>query len=312
VVTGADYGEYSLFANITKAKLLKGGQAMKASLQTSMATRNCTIFTADSYNNLLNRSVRGVIDTLGDKSPPEQQRVTAADLFGFASKFIPKIDLDVVLRLGQNSYKQSHRIPTHSNFTRVVNSVLNMEATYLTPQKLNTILTSDEAKKGFISSFSSGHYRKLPTQLKVLYPPSPKTSTMVNRLNTLGTNLQNPLYSGIMDIHINKVMQVQVLNGYETNAVGELLLDRPIWKKLEASDLNANILCRLVPYTNSHLHVGHPEYLEMPVFDRLFFVAGKEVSNEVVNKISDNLVPDRVTDNNTLTQDPKYVRTGLL
>ena len=116
-----------------------------------------------------------------------------------------------------------------------------------------------------------------------------------------------------MDIHINRVVEVQVLDGYEMNAYGELLLDKPKWKKIAPEDLQSNIVCRLIPYQHSTIQVGHPNYLEMPVFDKIFMIRGQSVTDETKNPILNPAVADVVSSVQTPANvEPKYIETGIL
>ena len=81
--------------------------------------------------------------------------------------------------------------------------------------------------------------------------------------------------AAFFDFQFNMIMELQILEGFEDGANGRKLVDRPIWRKVVKSDLNANSVCRLVPYSNGELNTAAPPYLDMPVFDSVFMVEAK-------------------------------------
>ena len=318
-VNPADYGKYT-FPSITLNALVRGAQEIKSSLRTNMELRNCTIYTKDSHNALLGRVTKGIYD-IEFLEEEKQKKVLATNLLGVDDGFNAEVgassNLDDTSKntkgMSQNTVKQTYRIPSQMKCVQVFGATLDVEAPYLTPTKLNMLLNSPETKNKYAHSFSYNNYKLLPTQVKMLHRPNTRAATAANLLNTVGNNFQNPSFSGLMDIHINRVVEVQVLDGYEMNAYGELLLDKPKWKKIAPEDLQSNIVCRLIPYQHSTIQVGHPNYLEMPVFDKIFMIRGQSVTDETKNPILNPAVADVVSSVQTSANvEPKYIETGIL
>lgn len=95
-------------------------------------------------------------------------------------------------------------------------------------------------------------------------------------------------YDGFVDIHLNKTVEIQVLEGFNTmedDTGSILIMDSPRWRKAVAQDFDYTVLCRLVPYQNDALKITHPSYLNMTVFDEMFIVKGRLTEAQGVNPV---------------------------
>jgi hypothetical protein len=166
----------------------------------------------------------------------------------------------------------------------ILRNVLQSNSTTMGPVQFN-MRASDPAYRQFIASIIE---EPLPISLYLLTkravanPPAFLEGPTTLNLGILPDSSQG----GIFDMHFNKVMELQVLVGFEEpgqrigdsnfaeQSSGTVLVDRPIWRKFQKADLETNSICRLIPYDNSGIGVAHPSYLEMPVFDHIFLVEG--------------------------------------
>jgi hypothetical protein len=178
-----------------------------------------------------------------------------------------------------DSFTRPGNIPANG----VMRSILIDEGLQLNPTSFSSLTTDDEFQDSrFFESVIS-----LPAPMKLLaflYVtanvaqrfqllaswPTTQSPTRVLALPDI-TGTEN---MGFFDIHFNKIVELQVLAGFEMSATGGPLVDHPIWRKATAPDLAANSVCRYVPYANSDIKTAQPEYLDMPIFDSIFLVEG--------------------------------------
>jgi len=165
----------------------------------------------------------------------------------------------------------------------ILRNVLQSNSMTMGPVQFNHRVT-DLSYRQFIASIIE---ESLPISLYLLTKRAvARPPAFLEGPTTLNAELRDQNHGGIFDMHFNKVMELQVLVGFEEpgqrvgdgnfaeQSSGTVLVDRPIWRKFQKADLETNSICRLIPYDNSGIGVAHPSYLEMPVFDHIFLVEG--------------------------------------
>ena len=170
-------------------------------------------------------------------------------------------------------YLKSLRSTVMSSPNAILRNVLQADDTTMGPVRFN----KKAARAAYRQAIGDMSPTALPTSLKLLVKQViPQDPIFVDVTATLNNEVRFANHGGIFDIHFNKVMELQVLVGFESpeQSSGTVLVDRPIWRKFHKEDLETNSICRLIPYDNSGIGVAHPSYLEMPVFDHIFLVEG--------------------------------------
>jgi hypothetical protein len=170
-------------------------------------------------------------------------------------------------------YLRSLKSTIMSSPNAILRNVLQADDTTMGPIRFN----KKAARAAYRQTIGDIVPTILPTSLKLLVKQvTPQSPIFVDVTATLNNEVRFANHGGIFDIHFNKVVELQVLEGFESpeQSSGAVLVDRPIWRKFEERDLETNSICRLIPYDNSGIGVAHPSYLEMPVFDHIFLVEG--------------------------------------
>jgi len=84
--------------------------------------------------------------------------------------------------------------------------------------------------------------------------------------------------AGAFYINYMKLMEVQVLQGFDKSSTGELLLNRPNWRTLKESEDWSDkegaktLICRLKPYYHSELRIRPSKKMELPTIDEYFII----------------------------------------
>ena len=149
----------------------------------------------------------------------------------------------------------------------ILRNVLQSNSMTMGPVQFNHRVT-DLSYRQFIASIIE---EPLPISLYLLTKRAvARPPAFLEGPTTLNAELRDQNHGGIFDMHFNKVMELQVLVGFEEpgqrigdgtfaeQSSGTVLVDRPIWRKFQKADLETNSICRLIPYDNSGIGVAHP------------------------------------------------------
>ena len=220
----------------------------------------------------LNAAGQGVMG-IGAGAPMNQ-----AGLSDVARDLPPATNRDPI-----QEYLRSINSTVDASPNAILRNVLQSNSMTMGPVQFNHRVT-DLSYRQFIASIIE---EPLPISLYLLTKRAvARPPAFLEGPTTLNAELRDQNHGGIFDMHFNKVMELQVLVGFEEpgqrigdgtfaeQSSGTVLVDRPIWRKFQKADLETNSICRLIPYDNSGIGVAHPSYLEMPVFDHIFLIEG--------------------------------------
>lgn len=127
---------------------------------------------------------------------------------------------------------------------------------------------------------------KLPNQVKSLFLS--RTSPDIIRKNWL-SHPTDPLLSqedsSEFRLSYRMINTVQVFNGYQKSADGQLLLKKPQWEPLTLFRYNQSVgdamLCRLVPYENKVIGIERDKTLELPHYNEYFLLKPNKLAKGI-------------------------------
>tara|TARA_R110002020_G_scaffold78830_2_gene198073 strand:+ start:3014 stop:7741 length:4728 start_codon:yes stop_codon:yes gene_type:complete len=261
--------------------------------------QNASVFKKSSFNYLLSRMAIG-IQNLANAIEQDDDSPSAASMLGLNDSFTIQgrglapgsdhLNPDSVAEpLGTDVYFETFDVPDSADTANFFDALLDSQKTSLSRKYINLLFSGAEdiARRQFEEALEAGNiYNNLPNSVKLISTNGrPEPDRYRNPADLWQRN-----YDGFVDIHLNKTMEIQVLEGFNTmedDAGSILIMDSPRWRKATAQDFDYTVLCRLVPYQNDTLRVVHPAYLDMAVFDEMFIVKGRltevQGANPVVN-----------------------------
>jgi len=253
-------------------------------LKDYFSAQSCTVFDRTSFNLLVPRVVEGLKDTLLKISQRDDTMLLDGRL---DDESIASLRLSASAPL-VNEYFDTLDFMA-SDTTSLFTTLLETDKPTFGPSAL-AALSQDQRNRVVREPFGrdvNGVFARRNAENMVV-PPLPLQIPLIAPGGSLGDialanarvptgDLANDAYGSFVDIHLNKIVKIEVLEGFEESH-GQQVLQRPIWRQVYSQDFinsGRNMLCRLTPYRLPELNLGHPAYLEMPVFDRYFFVSGR-------------------------------------
>jgi len=259
--------------------------------------QNATVFKKSSFNYLLSRMAIG-IQNLVNATEQDDDSPSAASMLGLDDSFTVQgrglapgpdyLDPAAVSEpLGTNAYLRTFNVPSSADTAKLFDALLDSQKTSLSRKYMNFLFSGVEevARRQFEDALEVGNtYNNLPNSVKLITTNGrPDPDRYRNPADLWQRN-----YDGFVDIHLNKTVEIQVLEGFNTmedDTGSILIMDSPRWRKAVAQDFDYTVLCRLVPYQNDALKITHPSYLNMTVFDEMFIVKGRLTEAQGVNPV---------------------------
>ena len=256
-------------------------------LKKAFSYKSCTTFDENNFNYLLNRLVRST-QNMQEEINQAADDPDAASLLGLDDTFTKYLEPSELTRLGSNVYFDTFNLSSAGgDASPIFDKILSKKKIYMTNNYINAVRNFPDADPDQVwgGNFRPGRaYEELPTSIKLLQTQADADAGRLSNISSPA--LTHPAASGLLDIHMNKIMEIQVLVRFDTVNNSDnmpIMLNSPIWRKATAGDFDYNVLCRLVPYENSSIKCGHPSYLDMEVFDNIFIVRGQKTEVEAEN-----------------------------
>ncbi len=146
----------------------------------------------------------------------------------------------------------------------------------------------------FTKDYSSPSFKSLKDQLKEKRPyifteignendfykvygtnPSSPIENIISERQLL---YQTPEYLSFFLLNFKKLVKVEALVGYESDAYGNIQINSPIWAELSqdqfvsAAQTSGQVLCRLLPYEKDLYGIKEYEALKLPMYNQHFII----------------------------------------
>ena len=264
---------------------------------------NISLLDVEQYNTTL--SFKNIIE---EKEEEEQTGLDPKNLLGENNKFstdaLEKESLTIAAALesqinttataaaflspiiknsGVSIYEEKGRVQSISD--------LNLSSDNNVVEKLFSKTNNPEKR---IKAF----YSVMPNQLKSIFlgrRPIVKKDWFATKINQGRDLISNPEQSAMFYFAYQKIVRVEMFTGFQkANKSGEACVAKPEFKLLTREMVeriaknNHTVLCRLMPYSNNMLGLGHNPKFSMPTFDRHFILGPRKSVND--------LQPDDPTD----------------
>ena len=148
-------------------------------------------------------------------------------------------------------------------------------------------------------------FEKIPNQIKSIFMSS-RNKTIMDWFATLrktGQDLiESPKYANLYYYNYNHINSIEVLIGFGEDKDGNPLLSEPRYRRMNkrifdrVSKTGRPIVCRMMPYSFRAMGIKKSKKLELPEFDRFFFLRppqqiDEEEIEEAITAIEEEEVP---------------------